>query len=243
MKWTGLHAKNLRWSAPITNEAAKRALADHLARFVKDGDTVGVGSGSTAFLAIQAIGRRVAVEGIRLTAIPTSTEAALTCAMVGIPTSSLLGSRPDWGFDGADEVDPAHNMIKGRGGALLAEKILMRVSPVTHIIVDESKLVDRLGLRFPVPVEICPLALHLVQEALLSLGAATADLRLGLRKDGPVITEHGNFLLDATFAHIDDGLEREIKGITGVVESGLFQGYSVRLITPQATAAPSVGER
>jgi len=191
---------------------------------------VGVGSGSTARVAIQAIADRVRREGLRISSICTSAEVALACGAAGIPVTSLLQRRPDWYFDGADEVDPSRNMIKGRGGAMYQEKILMRSAPKTYILIDQSKLVSRLGENFPVPVEISPIALHLVERELLRLGAVEAVLRPAKGKDGPIISENGNFILDVRFREIRPSLETEIKAITGVIESGLFIGYAVELI-------------
>jgi ribose 5-phosphate isomerase A len=138
--------------------------------------------------------------------------------------------RPNWSFDGADEVSPEGYFLKGRGGAMFREKILMVSSPTRYLLVDRSKLVDRLGQTFPVPVEVYPEALHHVESELPRLGATSVELRLGLRKDGPVITEAGNLILDAAFSSIESTLERDIKAIPGVIESGLFIGYDVNLL-------------
>jgi ribose 5-phosphate isomerase A len=118
VKWKSKIATELRWSGPISNRVAKEEVAKEIAEKVADGDIVGVGSGSTSFLAIQALGVRIAKEEIRCTAIPTSLEAELACTSLGIPTTTLLSARPNWCFDGADEVDPQGNIIKGRGGAM-----------------------------------------------------------------------------------------------------------------------------
>jgi ribose 5-phosphate isomerase A len=230
MKWTSTVANELRWSGAIINQEAKKEVANRLSQKVRDKDVIGVGSGSTVFLTIQAIGERIATEGIKCTAIPTSVEGSLACAAMGIPTTNLLCARPDWAFDGADEVDPNQNLIKGRGGALFREKLLMRVSPKNFIVVDRSKLVSKLGQSFPVPIEVYPDAVHYVENALLKLEAAELNLRLAVRKDGPVITESGNFILDVRFAHYSDDLEQEIKRITGVIESGLFIGYPIEVL-------------
>src|SRR5690349_18637822 len=106
----------LTWPAEIANREAKESLATQVASLLKDGDVVGAGSGSTSFLAIQAIGERMKRENLRCTAIPTSVEAELACVSCGIPVTTLLAATPNWSFDGADEVDPVKNLIKGRGG-------------------------------------------------------------------------------------------------------------------------------
>jgi len=230
MKWASRILGNTEWSSPISNREEKEEVACQIARRVKENDVVGIGSGSTCFLAIQAIGARIKEEGIRCTGIPTSAEVALACASAGIPTTSLLQVRPDWTFDGADEVDPSRNLIKGRGGAMFREKILISASPKTFILIDKSKLVSRLGEKFPVPVEVSPEAIHIVEEELYRIGATDMALRLAVKKDGPVITENGNFILDTRFHRFEDQLEKEIKSITGVIESGLFQNYGVDIL-------------
>ncbi len=230
MKWSNKVAGTLEWSGEITNREQKEQVASRIASRVKDGDVIGVGSGSTSFLAIQAIGRRVLAEKLSVVGIPTSAEVALACTVLGIPTTTLLNKKPDWCFDGADEVDPNNNLIKGRGGQMFAEKLLISSSPENYILVDESKMVPALGKKFPVPVEVFPQAVHLVENELMSLGAAEIRLRLGKGKDGPVITESGNFILDARFEQIETELEKKIKLIPGVIESGLFIGYNVTIV-------------
>jgi ribose 5-phosphate isomerase A len=228
MNWES--TSNHDWPGEISHLAAKEEVGGRIAAYVENGQVIGVGSGSTARVAIQAIADRVRREGLRVSAVCTSAEVALACAAAGIPITSLLQSRPDWYFDGADEVDPSRNMIKGRGGAMYLEKILMRSAPKTFILIDQSKLVSRLGEKFPVPVEISPVSLHLVERELLRLGAVETILRAAKGKDGPIISENGNFILDVRFREIHPSLETEIKAITGVIESGLFMGYAVELL-------------
>jgi ribose 5-phosphate isomerase A len=172
----------------------------------------------------------VRAEGLRITAICTSAEVTLACVANDLPVGSLLQLRPDWAFDGADEVDPARNLIKGRGGAMFMEKILIDASPKSYILVDQSKLVERLGEKFPVPVEVLPAALRFVEQRLAAVGAVEIVLRLAVKKDGPVVTEHGNFILDTRFGAIGNSLERDIKAIPGVIESGLFIGRDVEVM-------------
>jgi len=157
---------------------------------------------------------------------------SLACAANGIPVTSLLEQQPDWYFDGADEVDPAHNLIKGRGGAMYMEKVMMDAAPKTYILIDKSKLVEKLGRKFTIPVEFSPVTLHVVERALERIGAVETALRLGMKKDGPVITENGNFIFDVKFAEIGPTLERDIKSITGVIESGLFMGRTIEVLLP-----------
>jgi len=127
-------------------------------------------------------------------------------------------------------VDPERNLIKGRGGAMFMEKILIDASPQSFILVDQSKLVTRLGEKFPIPVEVLPIALRFVERQLTAIGAVEIGLRLAVKKDGPVITEHGNFILDVRFAEIQKSLERDVKAVPGVIESGLFIGRDVEIV-------------
>jgi ribose 5-phosphate isomerase A len=219
--------RNLAWTDTISNLEAKQKVAQQIAARVKDGDTLGVGSGSTSYLALVAIAQKIKDENLRVKAITTSIELTMMCSHLGVPTTTLFENRPDWYFDGADEVDPDKSLIKGRGGAMFKEKLIMSASPVTYIIVDESKFVDQLGSKFPVPVEVFPQALLHVETELKKLGATNLVLRPAKGKDGPIITESGNLVLDAHFDGIDKQMEKKIKSITGVIESGLFIGYNV----------------
>jgi ribose 5-phosphate isomerase A len=230
MNWQSDIIKNLSWTDTIINREAKQKVALKIAAKVKDGDVIGVGSGSTSFLALIAIAERIKEEKLNIKAIPTSIEIGMVCSKLGIPLNSFFESRPDWLFDGADEVDPNHNLIKGRGGAMFKEKLLISTSPISYIIVDDTKLVKKLGTNFPIPVEVFPLALLHVEEELEKLGAESIVLRPAKGKDGPVITENGNLIVDVRFAEITDTMELKLKSITGVIESGLFINYNVEIL-------------
>ena len=169
-------------------------------------------------------------ENIKITAIPTSYEIKMLCAYLNIPTASLEEKKPDWCFDGADEVDHDNWMIKGRGAAMFNEKLNIKSAGKTYILVDESKIVNKLGTNFPIPIEVNPKALNLVKQELYNMGATEINLRMALRKDGPVITENGNLILDVRFSNIDETLEKRLKNITGVIETGLFIGYNVEIL-------------
>jgi ribose 5-phosphate isomerase A len=215
----------------ISNLDEKLALADAAARKALSGQCIGVGSGSTSFLALEAIGKRVALGNISNTSfIPSSLEMEMTIARLGLQIESIYARSPDWVFDGADEVSPEGWLIKGRGGALFREKLLFRTAVERIVLVDRSKLVERLGDNFPVPVEVHPLSVGYVTSALEQLEAISVEIRRGSGKDGPVITENGNLLLDVQFAKIYPELESEIKKIVGVIESGLFINYDIELI-------------
>jgi len=221
---------NLEWSGAIINLEGKQKVADEIAARVKDGDVLGVGSGSTVYVALLAISKRIKEEGLQVKAIPTSIEISLFCSKLSIPLTSLYEYKPDWLFDGADEVDPDNNLIKGRGGALFKEKLLISSSPKSYIIVDDSKLVKKLGTNFPVPIEVFPMALLHVEEELKKIGANELLLRPAKGKDGPVVTENGNLILDARFHEIGNDMEVAIKSITGVIDSGLFINYDVEIL-------------
>ena len=231
MDWEKTIIDSLEWGKEISNREEKQKVADKIASMVKDGDIICVGSGSTAYLALLKIADRIRTEQLHIHAIPTSQEIKMACAKLGIPLTSLLEHKPNWTFDGADEIDPNHNMIKGRGGAMFKEKLLISSSPQTFIIADPSKMVSKLGSRFPVPVEIFPDALIHADQALRSLSPVDIKLRMAQGKDGPIITENGNLILDVWFNNIPDNLENAIKSITGVIESGLFMHYEVNIIS------------
>ncbi len=232
MNWENATPYN-QFSGTISNQAAKEELGRRIAARVEDGQVIGVGSGSTSYVTIQAIAERVHRHNLTIAVVCTSPEVTLACAAVNLPIGSLLQKRPDWCFDGADEVDPARNLIKGRGGAMFMEKVMIHAAPKSCILVDRSKLVPKLGTKFPIPVEVLPIALRVVEHELRDLGAIEAPMRMAVKKDGPVITENGNFILDVRFAEIHSSLERDIKAIPGVIESGLFWGRDVEIVVAE----------
>lgn len=204
----------------------KLALGRKVAMLAENGQVIGAGAGSTVLIALECLAERVRTEGLSIAVICGAYETRLTAAKLGLNVASLLEARPDWCFDGADEVDPAGDAIKGRGGALFHEKLIISSCSRRYLLADGSKSVDRLGSRFPLPVETYPRAMSLVAERLAELGALSVTVRPAAGKDGPVLTEAGNLILDCRFAQICPGLEKEIKAIPGVIESGLFQGYN-----------------
>ncbi len=209
----------------ISNRDQKQEIAKRISKKVKDGQTIGFGSGSTSFLTVCEIADKIKKENIRITAIPTSYEIKMVCSYFNIPTASLIEKKPDWCFDGADEVDNNNWLIKGRGGAMFKEKLNIKNSPITYILVDKTKIVKKLGCKYPVPVECNPEALKYIQEEISKLDIKCMELRLAKGKDGPVITENGNLILDVMFNTIESNLESQLKSIVGVVETGLFIGY------------------
>ena len=199
MDWAKETLQKPMWKEEIKNREAKEQVAKKMAERVQDGDIIGFGSGSTSYLTAIEIAKKVQTEHLNIIAIPTSYEIKMLCTYLGIPTATLEEKKPDWCFDGADEVDHDNWMIKGRGAAMFNEKLNIKCSNKTYILVDESKIVNRLGSKFPVPVECTPKAINLVKEEIYKQGAYNVELRLAQKKDGPVITENGNIILDAWF--------------------------------------------
>ena len=214
----------------IKNKEEKEKVAKKVAEKIKNGDVIGFGSGSTSYLTILAIAEKMKKDSIQITAITTSYEIEILCHYLNIPTTNLLNKKPDWSFDGADEVDENKWMIKGRGGAMFKEKLNIANSNITYILIDNSKFVNKLGTNFKVPVECDFYAVNYVKEQLMLLGAENIEIRRAVSKDGPIITESNNIILDAKFNEISECLEKDIKSITGVIESGLFIGYNVEII-------------
>ena len=230
MIWDSDIIKNLAWNGTISNLDAKQKVADKIAAKVKDGDVIGVGSGSTSYLALVAIAQKMKAEKLNIKAIATSIELGMVCNSLEVPLTNILESRPDWSFDGADEVDPNNSLIKGRGGAMFKEKLSIASSPINYIIIDETKLVNKLCTHFPIPIEVFQTALLHVEKQLQKLGATSITLRPAKGKDGPIISESGNLILDAMFNEVPSDLELNIKAITGVIESGLFINYNVEIL-------------
>ena len=206
----------------IDNKEEKIELAKKVLEFVKDGQTIGFGSGSTSYLTGIEIGKLVKEKGIKITAVPTSSYMFELCKEYGIETAELHYKSIDWSFDGADEVDGNNNMIKGMGAAMFKEKLNILNSKKTYILIDNSKFVNFLGENHPVPVEVFPTSEEYVSEKLRELGAVDIAFRGS--------TENENSILDVRFDKIDESLEKKIKAITGVIESGLFIGYDVEII-------------
>ncbi|MBL7662210.1 ribose 5-phosphate isomerase A [bacterium] len=219
----------------------KIIVAQTLANRVKSGELIGLGSGTTVELAIECIGKRIAEEGLKVTGVPTSIRVAQQAAKSGFTLLPLQAQADiNWSFDGADEVDPHLNLIKGRGGAMTCEKILARVSRRLVIIVSEDKIVSHLGEKHPVPIEVITESEEYVRNELFKLNATEVKLRESITKYGPTITEHGNLILDAKFATITPDLEMRIKGISGVIESGLFYGCTDEVIVARKTGVYSL---
>lgn len=227
MDWNKENVQKIEWNGEISNYEEKLRIGKKIASKVKDGDVIGIGSGSTSFVATKEIAKRVHEEKLNIIGIPTSYEINLLCNQMGIKTASLIDKKPDWSFDGADEVNDKNWLVKGRGGAMFREKLNIASSKETYILVDNSKFVQNICDKFPIPVETTIIAINYVRQELFNMGAEAVTLRLAKGKDGPVITEAGNVILDATFRNVDENLEKRLKNIVGVIETGLFIGYNV----------------
>ena len=214
----------------MANEAEKEAAGRAAAKLVRDGDVVGLGTGSTAYFAVVALGERVKA-GLKIIGIPTSVHTADLARQLGIPLTTL-DEHPqiDITIDGADEVDPKLNLIKGGGGALLREKVVASASKRMIVVADSAKIVPVLG-KFPLPVEVISFARTVVEKKIVSLGASP---KLRTKPDGsPFLTDNGNQILDCSFGKIDDppALALTLSNIPGILEHGLFIGLaSVALV-------------
>jgi ribose 5-phosphate isomerase A len=201
----------------------KQAAAEAAVGLVESGMIVGLGTGSTAKLAVEALGKRVK-DGLRIVGIPTSEYTAKQARGAGIRISSLAEhAEIDLTIDGADEIQRGSlNLIKGGGGALLREKVIASSSRRLIIIADDSKLVDWLGVRVPVPVEVVQFEWQATERKLRKLGAQTT-LRAG-PNEKPFVTDSGNFILDCSFSRIaaPAELDQQLNNVVGVVEHGLF---------------------
>jgi len=204
-------------------DQAKRKAALEAVKEVKDETIVGLGSGGTVAYAIEELGRMVKKKEMTIRGVPTSYETMKLAVQHGVPLTTLNEyPEPDLALDGADQVDPDLNLIKGLGGALTREKIVDYASRRLVIIVDERKLAKRLGINQVVPIEVIPTATTVVTSALSKLGGRSTLRRTEDKLQ--FITDNGNFILDADFGGIDnpEGLERKLRTIIGIVENGLF---------------------
>ncbi|BAA30481.1 ribose 5-phosphate isomerase A [Pyrococcus horikoshii] len=206
-------------------EEMKKIAAKEALKFIEDDMVIGLGTGSTTAYFIKLLGEKLKRGEISdIVGVPTSYQAKLLAIEHDIPIASLdQVDAIDVAVDGADEVDPNLNLIKGRGAALTMEKIIEYRAGTFIVLVDERKLVDYLCQKMPVPIEVIPQAWKAIIEE-LSIFNAKAELRMGVNKDGPVITDNGNFIIDAKFPRIDDPLDMEIElnTIPGVIENGIF---------------------
>jgi ribose 5-phosphate isomerase A len=223
----------------MANEEEKEAAGRAAAKLVRDGDIVGLGTGSTAYFAVVALGERVK-DGLKIIGIPTSVRTADLARAVGIPLTTL-DEHPeiDITIDGADEVDPKLNLIKGGGGALTREKVIATASKNMVVVADSGKVVAVLG-KFPLPVEVITFARTVVERKVVALGGSP-KLRVKA-DDSPFVTDNGNQILDCSFGKIVDppALARELSGTPGVVEHGLFIGLAKLAIVGRGNSVEEV---
>jgi len=224
-------------TAPDEVESQKRAAAERALELLRPGTIVGVGTGSTARYFIDGLGRMVR-EGLSVMAVVTSDESRRLAEAAGIPITDRIDGGLDLAVDGADEIDPAINCIKGRGGALLREKIVAHASRRFVLVADERKLVRRLG-RGPVPIEILPFLWEATSRSIESLGGRP-ELRMAAGE--PARTDNGNLVLDTSFGVVDTGLGMALHGIPGVIEHGLFFGMAKAAIIGSAAGIRVIGE-
>jgi ribose 5-phosphate isomerase A len=227
-------------------EEAKRNAALEAVKHVKDGFIVGLGSGSTAAYAVEALGERIRRERLSVLGVPTSYQAFLLAVKHGIAVTTLEEHPTiNLTIDGADQIDANLNLIKGMGGALAREKIVASASKLNVIIADESKRVKVLGENgHPVPVEVLPFAISLAKRKIEEIGGKPV-LREGKGKVGPVITDNGNVIMDAVFGLVEKpaALEERLKMVPGVVETGLFVGLADMAYLGTSSAVEKIVKR
>ena len=226
----------------LMKQQVGKAAADR----VQSGSIVGLGTGSTTAYAIQFLGDRLKSGELKdIIGVPTSFQAEVLAKQYGIPLTTLDAiDQIDIAIDGADEVDPQLNLIKGGGAAHTREKIVDSLADLFIVVVDSSKLVDKLGSTFKLPVEVIPMAYAPVMRAIQKLGGKP-ELRMGVKKAGPVITDQGNMVIDVKFDTIDNPaeLEKTLNNIPGVLENGLFVGVTnLVLVGEVKDGQPSVRE-
>ncbi|HUR68327.1 MAG TPA: ribose-5-phosphate isomerase RpiA [Candidatus Thermoplasmatota archaeon] len=211
-------------------DAAKKAAAEAACAYVREDTIVGLGTGSTADWAVKHLGERVK-RGLRIRGVPTSLKTEALAREVGIPLVDLNDVESiDVTIDGADEVDPKLDLIKGLGGALLREKIVASLTQRQIIVVDPSKIVQKLGTKSPLPVEVLPFGYKVVERRLLKEGYHPT---LRVKEGKPVVTDNNNLVLDVKFPHgIDDArhLHERLNQVPGVVENGMFLGMTWRVV-------------
>lgn len=221
-------------SAPSADELKRQASIAALDE-IRDGMIVGLGTGSTASHFIRELGKRVQA-GLRVIGIPTSEASRILAGEVGVPLTTLKDHPEiDVTVDGADEVSPELDLIKGLGGALVREKIVAHASKRVIIVVDDSKMVRKLGMRAPIPVEVVPFALESVALQLTRWNGSTT-----LREKGgkTFVSDNGNYILDWQYGVIDqpNAVEMKLKAITGVVDSGIFSKVAAAVIIAEGTS-------
>jgi ribose 5-phosphate isomerase A len=224
----------------------KEEVGKAAAALVKSDSIVGLGTGSTTAYAIQYLGERLKTGELKnIIGVPTSFGAEVLAKQYGIPLTTLDAvDHIDVAIDGADEVDPQKNLIKGGGAAHTREKVVDYLADLFIVVVDGGKLVDKLCTNYKLPVEVIPMALAPVTRALAKLGGKP-ELRMGVKKAGPVVTDQGNLVIDVHFDNIENPaeLEKTINNIPGVLENGLFVGVADKILVGEIVdGKPTVRE-
>jgi len=220
--------KASEWMNPSEQNGWKKAAADAAAQLVEDGMVVGLGTGSTAAFFVGALARRISEEGLRIAGIPTSEETAAQARALRIPlTTFAQDPQIDLTVDGADEVESGTlYLIKGRGGALLREKIVAAASERMAVVADETKIVQRLGSLVAVPVEVVVFGWEATRKKLKDLGGNPS---LRLEAGGkPYVTDSGNYIMDCAFGPMEKpkDIAHHLDHVVGLVEHGLFLGFA-----------------
>lgn len=213
-----------------TQQELKHLLALEIASRAASNDILGVGSGSTVLRAVACLGHRIRAEGLVISAVVASIEAEDACLAAGMNVLSSPRQHLSWAFDGADEVDPGLNALKGLGGAILRERVVAASAKQWILAVDETKLVEKLGVNAPLVIELIPRIRNLLPNMLSELGASDIQLRRHNGDGPPVITESGNVLFDCKFPDITQHLANTIRLLPGVVECGLFEGMATEVL-------------
>jgi ribose 5-phosphate isomerase A len=224
-------------SPPSQVEELKRAAAERALALVQPGMIIGLGTGTTASTFIRLLGQEVQ-GGLRVQAVVTSNESRRLAGSGGIPVIERIDGRLDLAIDGADEIDPSVNCIKGRGGALLREKIVAHASRRFVLIADDSKLVPRLG-RGPVPIETLPFLWEATCRSIEALGGRP---QLRMAAGAPARTENDNYILDTGFETVEPALGPALHAIPGVIEHGLFFGMAAAAIVASVAGVRILGE-
>lgn len=224
-----LVTNNLVNDKPISD---KQAVAIHAANFVKNGMLVGLGTGSTANYFIEELARRQLVENLKVTTIASSIFSMNKAQSLGLNVIALNQiAEIDLYVDGADEITPDMTLLKGRGYDLVLEKLLAKAAKQFLVVADKSKLVDRIGTNFAIPIEVMPMAWKAAKGSLEADGGV-GDLRQNVAKDGLTVTSHGSLVLDMTFdkSMSENVLNQLINNTPGVVEHGIFYGLASSIL-------------
>jgi ribose 5-phosphate isomerase A len=206
----------------------KQLIAIHAAKFVKNDMLIGLGTGSTANFFIEELARRQQADNLKISTIASSQVSMIKAQSLGLKVIAINGiAEIDLYVDGADEITPEMNLLKGRGYDLVLEKLLAKAAKQFIVVADKSKLVDKIGTNFAIPIEVMPMAWKTAKRSLEAAGGI-GDLRQNVAKDGLTVTSHGSLVLDMTFdkSMTEESLNNVINNTPGVVEHGIFRGLT-----------------